>query len=80
MPPVLISKGLPLRKQIDIPMAMGALASLGDNLVDKVFGEGGKRIRGKKFKQSRRAVTLNRKVKQFLIEENTSQFQTEQGL
>ena len=40
IPPALISKGLPLLKQIGIPTAMGALASLGDNLVDELFGDG----------------------------------------
>ena len=40
IPPALISKGLPLLKQIGIPTAMGALASLGDNLVDEIFGDG----------------------------------------
>ena len=40
MPPALISKGLPLPKQIGIPTAMGALVSLGDNLVDEIFGDG----------------------------------------
>ena len=40
IPPALISKGLPLLKQIGIPVAMGALASLGDNVVDKIFGDG----------------------------------------
>ena len=40
IPPALISKGLPLLKQIGIPTAMGALASLGDNVVDKIFGDG----------------------------------------
>ena len=37
IPPALISKGLPLLKQIGIPTAMGALASLGDNLVDEIL-------------------------------------------
>ena len=40
IPPALISKGLPLLKQIGIPTEMGALASLGDNLVDEIFGDG----------------------------------------
>ena len=40
IPPALISKGLPLLKQIGIPTAMDALASLGDNLVDEIFGDG----------------------------------------
>ena len=40
IPPALISKGLPLLKQTGIPTAMGALASLGDNLVDEIFGDG----------------------------------------
>ena len=40
IPPALISKGLPLLKHIGIPTAMGALASLGDNLVDEIFGDG----------------------------------------
>lgn len=47
IPPALISKGLPLLKHIGIPLAMGALASVGDNVVDKVFGEG-KRLDHKK--------------------------------
>ena len=40
IPPALISKGIPLPKQIGIPVAMGALASLGDNVMDKIFGDG----------------------------------------
>ena len=40
IPPALISKGLPLLKQIGNPTAMGALASLGDNIVDEIFGDG----------------------------------------
>ena len=40
IPLALISKGLPLLKQIGIPTAMGALASLGDNLVDEIFRDG----------------------------------------
>ena len=40
IPPALISKSVPLLKQIGIPVAMGALASLGDNVVDKIFGYG----------------------------------------
>ena len=40
IPPALLSKGLPLLKSIRIPLAMGALASVGDNVVDKVFGNG----------------------------------------
>ena len=40
IPPALISKGIPLLKQIGIPVAMGALASLGDNVMDKIFGDG----------------------------------------
>jgi len=39
VPPALMSS-LPLLKQIGIPLAMGALASVGDNVVDKVFGKG----------------------------------------
>ena len=47
IPPALISNGLLLLKQIGIPTAMGALASLGDNLVDETFGDGKtKGIRG----------------------------------
>ena len=40
VPPALISKGLPLLKQVGVPLAMGTLASLGDNVVDKIFGHG----------------------------------------
>ena len=42
IPPALIAggKGLPLLKQTGIPTAMGALASLGANLVDEIFGDG----------------------------------------
>ena len=42
IPPALLSKGLPLLKSIGLPLAMGALASVGDNVVDKVFGKGRK--------------------------------------
>ena len=42
IPPALLAKGLPLLKSIGIPLAMGALASVGDNVVDKVFGDGTK--------------------------------------
>ena len=41
-PPALLSKGLPLLKSTGLPLAMGALASVGDNVVDKVFGKGRK--------------------------------------
>ena len=40
VPPGLVAKGLPLLKAIGIPLAMGALASVGDNAVDKIFGDG----------------------------------------
>lgn len=40
VPPALLAKGLPLLKSIGIPLAMGALASMGDKVVDKVFGDG----------------------------------------
>ena len=40
IPPGLLAKGLPLLKSMGIPLAMGALASVGDNVVDKVFGDG----------------------------------------
>ena len=63
VPPALITKGLPLLKQIGIPAAMGALASLGDNLIDKVFGEGKKRVHRKMMKRSRKAT--HRKVRHF---------------
>ena len=36
----LLTKGLPVLKAIGAPLAMGALASVGDNVVDKVFGKG----------------------------------------
>ena len=54
IPPALISKALPLLKTIGVPLAMGALASIGDNVVDKVFGEG-KRLehRTKRRRQTR---------------------------
>ena len=35
-----LTKSLPLVKDIAAPLALGALASLGDNVVDKIFGEG----------------------------------------
>lgn len=40
VPPALLAKGLPLLKHIGIPLAVGALSSVGDKVVDKVFGEG----------------------------------------
>ena len=54
IPPALLSKALPLLKTIGVPLAMGALASIGDNVVDKVFGEG-KRFehRNKRRRQTR---------------------------
>ena len=36
----LLAKELPVLKAIGAPLAMGALASVGDNVVDKVFGKG----------------------------------------
>ena len=53
IPPALISKGLPLLKQIGIPTAMGALASLGDNLVDEIFGDGKTKGGAKGFRPRR---------------------------
>eukprot|EP00117_Sycon_ciliatum_P003906 scpid80791/ scgid8501/ len=47
IPPALISKGLPLLKSLGIPLAMGALASVGNNVVDKVFGDGVSKSYGK---------------------------------
>jgi len=40
IPPALMAKGLPLLKTVGMPILMGSLASLGDNLTDKIFGEG----------------------------------------
>ena len=58
IPPGLLAKGIPLLKSIGIPLAMGALASVGDNVVDKVFGDGPKtrartRARGTRKVKSR---------------------------
>ena len=50
IPPVLLSKGLPLVKNIGIPLAPGALGSIGDNVVDAMFGGGSKRQTGRKWK------------------------------
>ena len=55
IPPVLISKGLPQLKQIGISTAMGALASLGDNLVDKYLVVVKQRAFGKAFGGVQRA-------------------------
>ena len=55
IPPALISKGLPLLKQIGIPVAMGVLASLGDNVMDEIFGDG-KAIRTKGIRRGIRTT------------------------
>ena len=57
IPPTLLAKGLPLLKAIGIPLAMGALASVGDNVVDKVFGDGSKRSNGNSSSSSSRKKT-----------------------
>ena len=68
IPPALISKGLPLLKQIGIPTAMGALASLGDNLVDEIFGDGktkgAKGFRRKKGFRLKKGAPLHKGKKQ----------------
>ena len=67
IPPALLSKGVPLLKQIGIPVAMGALASLGDNVMDKIFGDGkttrtkGVRRQRTKGVRRQRAIGLRRK-------------------
>ena len=54
LPPMVLSKGLPLLKQLGIPLAMGALASIGDNVVDKVFGDGKtQRVQRKRVQRKR---------------------------
>ena len=50
VPPILLAKGIPLLKAIGISPAMGALASVGDYAVDKIFGDGSG---GKPTKSSR---------------------------
>ena len=49
-----LTKSLPLVKDIAAPLALGALASLGDNVVDKIFGEGMKRPKRTKKLRKRR--------------------------
>ena len=64
IPPTLLAKGLPLLKAIGIPLAMGALASVGDNVVDKVFGDGSKRSNGSSSssrKKTPRAIRSGRR-------------------
>ena len=61
-PPALISKGLPLLKQIGIPTTMGALASLGDNIVDEIFSDGKPR-RKKTFRTKKGAPRRKHKGK-----------------
>lgn len=61
LPPMVLSKGMPLLKQLGIPLAMGALASLGDNVVDKVFGEGTvKRTQRRRVQRNLRAPRRSR--------------------
>jgi len=62
VPPALMSK-LPLLKQIGIPMAMGALASLGDKVVDKAFGEGRGSTRKPQRKKPMRLKPMRKKAK-----------------
>ena len=54
MLPALLTRSLPLLKEIGTPLALGALASLGDNVVDKIFGKGMKRTGKRKTLRSRR--------------------------
>ena len=54
-----ITKSLPLVKDIAAPLALGALASLGDNVVDKIFGEGMKGPKRTKKLRKRRSPRGN---------------------
>jgi len=49
LPPLnlLLAKGGPMLKHIGVPLALGALASVSDNVVDKIFGAGPKARSGK---------------------------------
>ena len=49
-----LTKSLPLVKDIAAPLALGALASLGDNVVDKIFGEGMKRPKKTKVRRTKK--------------------------
>ena len=49
-----ITKSLPLVKDIAAPLALGALASLGDNVVDKIFGEGMKQPKKTKVRRTKK--------------------------
>ena len=76
IPPALISKGLPLLKQIGIPTAMGALASLGDKLVDEIFGDGRRkttlRTKGKFHKLGNKlATSTGNQIKKFFKKRKT---------
>ena len=54
-----LTKSLPLVKDTAAPLALGALASLGDNVVDKIFGEGKKRPKRTKNLRKRRSPRGN---------------------
>ena len=54
-----LTKSLPLVKDIAAPLALGALASLGDNVVDKIFGEGMKGPKRTKKLRKRRSPRGN---------------------
>ena len=52
------AKSLPILKTVGAPLALGALASVGDNVVDKVFGKGKmktKRLTSRKRRPLKRA-------------------------
>ena len=54
-----LTKSLPLVKEMAAPLALGAPASLGDNVVDKIFGEGMKRPNRTKKLRKRRSPRGN---------------------
>ena len=69
-----LTKSLPLVKDIAAPLALGALASLGDDVVDKIFGEGMKRPERTKVKKLRKRRSPHGNVKKLLKSVTASDF------
>ena len=63
IPPGLAAKAIPLLTNLAAPLAMGTMASLGDNVMDKIFGRGVRKGRStgttKRAKSRRRHAPKN---------------------
>ena len=67
IPPGLAAKAIPLLTNLAAPLAMGTMASLGDNVMDKIFGRGvrkGSSAGAMKRTKSRRRRHAPKKIRQ----------------